>query len=886
VSWFDGIRARLRLVSRQSAESRFDREMRFHVEMEAERLARDEGVPPEEARRRALASFGGLEQHREALRAGRPFSWMTGLPLNLRVGVRMLRRYPGISAVGTAAIAIAVALGATYFTAVDKLWNPRLPVRDADRIVSIHEWDVATLSEESRTLHDFAAWRDQLQTIENLGAAISFQRNLATEDGRVEPVQGAELTANAFRLMGTMPLRGRTLSERDEQPGEPPVVVIGYSLWTRRFDSDPNVIDRTIRLGTAYATIVGVMPEGFGFPVNEQIWAPLRTDGSVLPPRTGPRVSIFGRLAPGKSLADARAELALAGARLASANPTTHEKLKAIVTGYQQPLSEGGESLWFHRLTYLVNTIFLLVLAVMCANIATLVYARTATRNWEITVRSALGASRARIVGQLFAEALVLAAVGALAGLIIAAIGMRYGLASIRAASNEMPFWVTPNLSWKTVAYTAGLALFGAAIVGILPALRVTRVNVQDALRNEGAARAGLRFGGFWTAMIVMQVAIPVALLPVAAGGVYESNRFNERAAGIGAEHYLIAGLAIDREDYGQDSTAYKARVRRTFDLMEQRLGAEPGVEGVAFADRLPVEDQFKYQIAVDSTLGAPPGGTRRSTLVNVSAGFFRAFGTRTVAGRGFEPLDFETGHVMLVNESFGRYVLGGTNPLGQRIRIVSGEVDALAGDTWYEIVGVVKDFGWQLQTPAEQSAMYLPSTPGVGRASQLAVRVRDPGEFSARLRQVAAEVDPTVRLTDVKPLASAGGGEATINWALTAVGGLILIVVLTLSATGIHALMAFTVARRTREIGIRVALGANRGRIVRGIFWRAFAQVGGGIAVGTALSALIGIDTPRHLLLVLGADALMLTAGLIACAVPVRRALAIQPTEALRAEG
>lgn len=886
MSWLHALGARLRLLSRGDAESRFDREIRFHVDMEAERLVREFGLAPAEAQRRALATFGGVEHHREALRDGRPFGWMAGLPLNLRVGVRMLRRYPGITAVGTVAIAIAVALGAVYFEGVNTFWHPRLPGPNADRIISIQEWDVAALDDETRTLHDFATWRGHLRTVEHLGAAVSFERNLTTDDGMVEPVRGAEITASAFRLMGTPPLMGRTLSDRDEQPGEPPVVVISHTLWTRRFDGDPNVVGRAVRLGTAHATIVGVMPEGFGFPVREQVWAPLRTDGAILEARTGPRVSIFGRLAPGMSLADARAELGVAGARLAAVSPTTHAKLQPLVTPYAQPLSMGGESLWFHRLTYLVNMVFLLLLTIMCANIATLVYARTAARNWEITVRSALGASRARVIGQLFAEALVLAGVGAIAGLVVAAIAMRYGLATIRAATDSLPFWITAGLSWKTIAYAGGLTLLGAAIVGILPALRVTRVNIQDALRNESAARAGLKFGGFWTAVIIAQVAIPVAFLPLAAGGVFESNRFSERAAGIGAEHYLIAGLGIDREDYGVDSVAYRARVRRTFADLDQRLAAEPGVEGVAFADRLPVEDQFKYRIEVDSTLGVPPGGLRTTTLVNVSRGFFATFGSRVVAGRGFDPLDFETGHVMLVNQSFARYVLGGHNPLGQRIRIGSGEVDLGTGDTWYEIVGVVKDFGWQLPRPSEQSAMYLPSVPGVGFASQLAVRVRDPGTFAPRLRQIAAEVDPTVRLTDVKPLASAGGGEATINWALTAVGGLILFIVLLLSATGIHALMAFTVARRTREIGIRVALGADRGRIVRGIFWRAFVQIGAGIVLGSALAAVLGVESRRQLLLLLGSDALMLAVGLAACAVPVRRALRIQPTEALRAEG
>ena len=808
------------------------------------------------------------------------FSW-----LDFKVGFRMLARYPGLTVVGTVAIAFGIALGAVYFEAINKWQNPRLPIRDAGRVVSIRIWDVNSFGPEGRLLHEFAIWREQLETVDDLGAAVSFVRNLATDDGRVEPVRGAEITASAFRLMGTAPLMGRTLSERDEQPGEPPVAVIGHTLWKTRFASDPDVLGRTVKLGTASATIVGVMPEGFGFPVNHRIWTPLRLDGSTLAPRTGPAASIFGRLAPGASLDDARAELGVIAARLAADNPETHKNLRTRVTTYAKPVAEGGPAIMIRTMLIVVTGIFLMLMAIVCTNVATLVFARTATRGWEITVRSALGASRGRIIGQLFVEALVLAGVAAVIGLLVARVALGYGV-SLLAGSEGMPFWIDDSLSWKTVLYTALVTLFGASIIGILPALRVTRVNVQDALRNEGAARSGLRFGGFWTTVIVAQVAITVAFLPLAAGGIFESNRFRQRAEGIGAERYLTASVSLDREDHGTDSAAFAARGRLSFDELERRLGEEPGVERVTFADRLPVMDQFKYRIEVDTMLGAPAAGHRTSTLVQVSRGFFATFGTSVVAGRDFEPLDFETGRVMIVNESFAHHVLGDRNPIGQRIRIVSGEVDRYAGEEWYEVVGMVRDFGWQLPRPEEQSAMYQPRLPTASEGLNLAVRVRDPEGFATRLRAVAADVDPTIRLTDVQPLAQVGGGEAKINWTLTSVAWLISCVVLLLSATGIHSLMAFTVARRTREIGIRAALGARPGRIVAGIFSRALLQIGAGVLAGSGLAALWGLGSTRQVLLLLAADGIMLLVGLVACAVPVRRALRIDPTEALRAEG
>ncbi|MGQ0764188.1 MAG: ABC transporter permease [Gemmatimonadota bacterium] len=806
------------------------------------------------------------------------FSW-----LDFKVGLRMLARYPGLTVVGTLAIAVAIALGSLYFEAVNKWQNPRLPIRDADRVISIRNWDAGVLGEEGRSLHDFSIWREQTKTIDNLGASITFERNLETDDRRIEPVRGVEVTASAFALMATPPQLGRMLTAQDEQLSEPPVAVISHTLWSTRFEGDPQIVGRAVKLGTTSVTIVGVMPEGFGFPVNERIWVPLRVDGAVLAPRTGPHVEIFGRLAAGVSMERAQAEFSLIGSRSAARYAVSHENLRPIISPYARPLTSGGQALLIRNILYGVNVIFLLLLTVICANVATLVFARTATRSWEISVRNALGASRGRIIAQLFIEALVLAGGAAVLGLVLAKVSMGVGL-GLMAPSDALPFWVNASLSWKTVLYAGLLTLIGAAIVGILPALRVTRASLHDAMRSQSAG-AGLRFGGFWTTIIVVQVAITVAFLPLAAGGVFESNRFRQRAEGIGAERYLIASIGMDREDHVMDSAAFAGRARIRIDELEQRLSAEPGVEAVAFADRLPVEDQFKYQIEVDTLAGAPSTGLRTSTLVHVSRGFFDAFGTSVVAGRDFSRLDFETGRVLIVNQSFARHVFGDRNAVGQRIRIGEGEVNIGGAEEWYAVIGMVRDFGWQLPLPHEQAAMYRPSLPVTGRAGRLALRVSNPEEFATRLRTLGAEVDPTIRLHDVQLLRQAGGGEAQINWALTSVAWLVSFIVLLLSATGIHSLMSFTVARRTREIGVRAALGARPGRIVAGIFGRALLQISAGVFAGSGLVALVGLGSTRDVLLLLAADGVMLVAGLTACAVPLRRALRINPTEALRAE-
>jgi predicted permease len=810
--------------------------------------------------------------------------------LDFRLGLRMLARHPGITAVATLAIAVAVGLGSAYFEGVDKFLRPRLDIPGGDRVVSLLNWDRKRLEVESRALNDFAIWRAELKTVEHLGAANAFTRNLITEDGRAEPVVGVELTSNAFRLMGTPPLLGRTLVDRDDDPAEPLAVVIGERVWKTRFDADPAVLGKTVKVGTATATVVGVMPDAFAFPSNQHLWLPLRVNGASLEPRSGPHVTIFGRLVPGVSIDDAAAELRVIGARMAASSPRTHVYLRPFVTGYGRILAEGGESRFVTRLLYIVNSLFLVLLAIMCTNVATLVFARTATRTWEITVRSALGASRGRIIGQLFCEALVLASVGTIVGLTLSRIALRFALAQI-AANDSLPFWVDESLSWRTVLYAAGLTLFGAAIVGILPALRVTRVNVQDMLRSENAGRAGLKFGGFWTAAIIVQVAITVAFIPVAVNGVSESSRFRDRAHAIGAERFLAAHAAIDRDDFGVDSATYAARVRSSFDELERRLSAEPGVEHVAFADRLPVEDQLRYGFAVDTAVGLPKDGLRTSAMTYVSRGYFGAFSAPIVAGRDFASFEYEPlgGRVLVVNEAFARNVFGPRNPVGQRVRLRSyqSELTLFGIDTtqWLEIVGVVKNVGWQPLKPEEQSVMYRPALPGGGPASNLTLRVRDPIAFASRLRAIAAEVDPRIGLTGVQQLGSVGGEQARINWTLTAVAWLVAFIVLLLSAMGIHALMSFTVSRRTREIGIRAALGAHQGRLVAAIFSRAFLQIGAGIVVGSGIASLRGFESTKQVMLLIVADAIMLVVGLVACALPVRRALAVDPMEALRAE-
>lgn len=335
--------------------------------------------------------------------------------LDIKLGGRMLIKYPVVSLVGGLGLAVAIAIGAGFFD-VAAVVRSTLPFEEGERIVAIENWDTEWNNQERRIPHDFVMWRDELKSIENLGAYRTIGRNLIIPGGETELVYAAEMTASGFALARVPALLGRTLLDADEHAGAPPVVVIGHDLWLTRFASDPGIIGREIRLGSTVHTVVGVMPEGFAFPISHRTWIPFRADPNRHARREGPGIHVFGRLAEGATLESAHAELTTIAQRMASAFPDTHERLRPRVVPYTMQLFDDMEG-W--EIPFLQGLI-LLLLVVVCVNVAILVYARTATRQGEIAVRSALGASRRRIVAQLFIEALVFSAVSAVIGLAVA----------------------------------------------------------------------------------------------------------------------------------------------------------------------------------------------------------------------------------------------------------------------------------------------------------------------------------------------------------------------------------------------------------------------------------------------------------------------------------
>jgi putative ABC transport system permease protein len=400
--------------------------------------------------------------------------------LDFKLGARMLMRYPGLTVMGGLAIAFAICAGAGTFQILTQVGAPNLPFEGGDRLVALELFDTKRNAGQNRALFDVGLWQEELTTVEELGAFQSVTRNVIVEGAAAYVVTGAVMDAAGFRITGVEAKLGRTFTEEDERPGAPPVVVIGHNVWQNMFGGDLAILGRVVQVGTERATIVGVMPQGFAFPVAHELWLPLKVDPRTVEPGAGTPVSVFARLRPGVSRDAAQAQLTVIGARLSAAYPDSHEFVRPFVRPYARAMMGLPASFsdgLFSAAVMAGNIPLVLFLVLVCGNVALLMFARAASRESELVVRSALGASRRRIVGQLFAEALVLAALAAAIGLMVAQYGLRwvYHLVEVELWKGPLPFWFRPELSLRTVLYTVVLTLVAAAVAGVIPGVKASR---------------------------------------------------------------------------------------------------------------------------------------------------------------------------------------------------------------------------------------------------------------------------------------------------------------------------------------------------------------------------------------------------------------------------
>jgi putative ABC transport system permease protein len=806
-----------------------------------------------------------------------------------KLGLRMLLKYPGLTLAGGLALAIAIGIGAGWYDLSGKFLAPTIPLPEGNRLVLIETQNTLTNEPEPRVVRDFLEWRRELRTIEDLGAYRTDMRNLAVGNAAAEPIRMAELTAAAFRAARVPPLLGRPLLDADEQPGAPGVIVVGYDVWQRSLGGRDDAVGSVVKLGNTQATVIGVMPKGFGYPVNHDAWTPLSLRTSY-EPLEGGAISVIGRLAPGMSREQANAELRVLGEREAAALPATHEHLRprAMRLGVSADVEDLAQFA-------LRNLPVLLVLIIACLSVGTLVYARTATREAEIAVRSALGASRARIIGQLFVEALVLASVAAAVGLLAADRAVTWGIENI-SATGGAPFWMTPGLKLSTILYAGGLAVVSAAMLSFLPALKVTRAGVQSHLANLGAGGATLRFGRVWTGAMIVQVALTAIGIPVALESASEAARNLKIRAAFPSREYLAARIDVGR-DFEETTPAFEARRERTFAELQRRIVQEPGVVAVTFANRAPGSVPSTRFGEVQSSPGAEPVYDDLFWTSAVGSGFFATFDRPIVAGRDFHDGDRSPGvRTVIVNEAFAREFsrdARGGSPIGARLRYPGSAArpDASAAEPWFEIVGVVRDFGLDPDDLGdERPFVFHAATEGTLSPLVMNVRTRgNPAPLAARLPVIAANVDARVFVEDARPL-DEWVRQRDMSLVVTvaaqaAVTGLVLF----LSALSIFSLVSVSVSRRTREIGLRTALGANPRHVLARILSRAMVLMGSGITAGGALLLYFVAangsleDVALYAGYLAVTSAVMLAACLLACITPATRALRINPTDALR---
>jgi predicted permease len=831
----------------------------------------------------------------KALQAGIGFSW-----LDVRLGVRMLGKQPVLTIVAglTLALGIPTSLMPTH---VMGGFDASFPVEDGDRIVGIRNWDVHEDRPSMRPLHDFAVWKEDLRSFEVVSAARSDPWNVHSPDGRAAEVRGAEVSASAFDMLRVPPLLGRTLIRADEVEGAPDVVVISEDLWASRFARDPEIVGAVIAIGRRPHTVVGVMPEGFLFPLMDHLWLPLRANPNDYAVGTGPDLYVFGRLADGVSREQATVELETIGARLAAAWPETHQALRPeLVTVPLLAFGEPAAGRSYSWEILLLQLFCFALLTVACGNVGVLILARTATRVSEISVRTALGASRARILSQLFIEALVLAVGATGVGLVLA--DLLVGRVAHVLMDGSIPYWFDLAVGPRLILLALGLAAACAVVAGVLPAIKATSPNIQRNLqRNSGGTT--VRFGPFTTLLVVAEVTLSVGFLCLGTAALMSFMRDRSDRAAIDVDRYLVASLRtpwVDPTDAESDAYQEEFRVRTgaNHEELRDRLVVDGAVRRAAMGIQLPGIDHPDRTIVLEGDDAADDSRSARVVTGRVHVDYFSDLGIEVLQGRGFSSADVAgapDAHrpAIVVNDQLVDRVFGGGNPIGRRIRYAVPQ--GQEGGDWFEIVGVVETFGTNILNPDRGAALYHPLGASDAHPMRFVIEVADdPAGFVPRLRQIAAEVDADAMIQAPRALTELVDQTRLENRLITLFTFILSSMGMVLAATGLYALMSFTVSQRTREIGIRTALGAGARNVVAAIARRAFLQLVAGVALGSVLGWwLVGQVAEQSEFavnnvpgLLLGVAAAVMAFSALACLAPTLRGLRIQPTEALREGG
>jgi len=873
------------LFQHSRSESELEEELRLHIADRADDLERF-GLTRAEAERRARLEFGGYEKFKEECREATGTHFFEILAQDIRFGLRMLRKSPGFTAIALTTIALGVAANVSVFDFADALFLRNVAAKDASRLVRIDA--PRKDGGDFFSYPEYAYLKDHTKTLESVAAHYSTAPLYVTANGETGEIQGAVVSANYFTMLGVQPFLGRFFTaDEDSVPDRDAVAILGYGLWQRISGGDPKIVGKLLKINGRECEVVGIAPPDFqgvepGGTPNE-IWIPsmmIRT-GYRYCDAFDPGCTMFrlmARVAPGKSDPEAQAEIGTLMQQLRQYSAAFDEHLGVSV---KPAKGISGDRSYFVLLSQLLAAIAGLLLVVVCANVGGVMIARGASRKAEMAIRLTLGAGRGRLVRQLLTESLILALTGGAFGVLLSMWSSRF-LADFYSVDDEgYAHLLNVGLNGRVLGYSIGIALVAGLLFGLLPAWQTSGTDLNQALKTSGSARAAAR-SKTRTALVTMQLALSLALL-VGAGLLVMSGRTLEARSNLDVRH--VVGLRLRPE-----LLHYRAQQARAFDAeVAQRLGEVPGVESVSLAKAQGLV--WHANIPAAMKLPGEKYAPNTSELIvrdkPIGPNYFATLRIPFIAGRDFADADRAgSPAVVIVNETLARRISQSALPLGQTV---------ILDDKAYQIVGVVTD--------AEIRSAIDPPVAVAYRAfwqddslldARLCVRVSgDPAAAIPSLRAAIAHVNPNIPVTETMPLSDQVRGAYTDTRVAGAVLSTAAALTLVLSAVGLYGVIAYDVNQRQREIGIRMALGAQRIEVVRLLVRQGLFATSIGVASGTALALitcrllstwLFGVQ-PYDASVFLAAATVLFVTAVAASYIPARRAMRVDPMVALRYE-